>query len=360
MRSKTPIAGILLAGIIAWQCSSPADHEITWTEGRATAITISAKVYGRLSPDSIAGQFAIRLSNSTTGQNMLGNWSWVDDQLTFKPVISFSRGYTYKLFRKNNLILQFSIPEDDRAPVPEVTGIYPSADTVPENLLKVYLQFSTPMASGKSLEHITLVRNNSDTLSGTFLDLQPELWNTDGTCLTLWLDPGRIKQGLIPNETLGELLKMGDSYTLTISHGWLSRQGKKSIKDRVMTFFVGPRDDRKPDISRWRISRPRKGTKDTLRIEFPEALDFLLIKSTITVEDPLGKKVPGEIIINKDEKIMLFAPANRWTSGSYLLDADPQLEDLAGNNLARPFDRDLLKDAPPDARSKFTRRINIE
>ena len=43
--------------------------------------------------------------------------------------------------------------------------------------------------------------------AGTFLDLQPELWNAEGTVLTLWLDPGRIKRDLIPNKELGIPLK---------------------------------------------------------------------------------------------------------------------------------------------------------
>jgi len=360
MRSKILVGGILLTTIITWQCSSPSSHEITWTQGRATAISISATIYGTLSEDSIADHFAIRLSNSSNEQNILGDWALMNNQLTFKPIISFSRGYTYEILRKSKRILLFTIPPDNNASIPQVMHIYPSADSVPENLLKVYLQFSEPMAAGKSLQYVTLIRNNLDTLPDTFLDLQPELWNPDGSCLTLWLDPGRIKQGLIPNEQLGALLKSGDTYTLIISSGWLSKQGKKSVNNMVKTFYVGPRDDQKPDITKWQISHPRKGTKDTLHIDFSKALDFMLIKSAITFEDSSGHEVPGEISINKNERGLFFLPITNWTSGVYFINADPQLEDLAGNNLSRPFDRNLLKDAPPDQRSKFLRRVDIE
>lgn len=343
-----------------WACSSPSGPEITWDQERATAISFSEDIYGNLTPDSIADHFAIRLSDSPNNQNMLGDWSLVDNRLVFKPLISFSRGYTYELFRKGKSILLFTVPPYDNVTVPEVINIYPSADTLPENLLKVYLQFSEPMAAGKSLQHITFVRNNSDTLASTFLDLQPELWNPDGSCLTLWLDPGRIKQGLIPNEQLGALLKKDDTYTLTISSGWLSKYGKKSSKDFIKTFYAGPRDNKKPDINQWKISHPRKGTKDTIRIDFFEALDFMLIKSAITFEDSLGHAVPGVMSIDRNERALFFAPGTNWVSGIYFIQADAQLEDLAGNNLARPFDRDLLKDVAPDQRSKFTRKINIE
>jgi hypothetical protein len=359
MRSRIHLLKILLAGTMVWQCSSKSPYEISWTQDKATAISISGDIGGVLAPDSIAEHFAIRLSNSSNDQNMLGDWSFAHHRLVFKPVIAFSRGYSYELFRKGKSLLVFTIPPDDHAPIPEVIGIYPSADTVPENLLKVYLQFSEPMAAGKSLQHITLIRNNSDTLSETFLDLQPELWNGDGSCLTLWLDPGRIKQGLIPHERLGSLLKKGDTYILTISSGWLSQRGKKSVKDRAKTFYAGPRDDRRPDIDQWKISQPRKGTKDTLCVKLSEALDFLLLKSSITIEDPFGHQVRGDITIGRHERAWWFVPQDRWASGVYLLHADPQLEDLSGNNQARPFDRDLLKDAPPDPRAKFTRTINI-
>src|SRR5882757_2021488 len=100
MQSRILIVVILLAGIILWQCSSPSGHEISWTQERATAISISKDIYGTLSPDSVDYHFAIRLSNSSNNQNMLGNWSVVDDKLVFNPVISFSRGYTYELLRK--------------------------------------------------------------------------------------------------------------------------------------------------------------------------------------------------------------------------------------------------------------------
>ena len=55
------------------------------------------------------------------------------------------------------------------------------------------------MEEGRSTRYVVLVKEGVDTLKGTFLDLQPELWNDDATELTLWLDPGRIKLDLIPN-----------------------------------------------------------------------------------------------------------------------------------------------------------------
>ena len=47
------------------------------------------------------------------------------------------------------------------------------------------------MQEGHSLENILLIRNEKDTIRDAFLDLQPELWNKEGTVLTLWFDPGK-------------------------------------------------------------------------------------------------------------------------------------------------------------------------
>ena len=37
-------------------------------------------------------------------------------------------------------------------------------------------------------------------MKSIFLELENELWNPEHTQLTLWLDPGRIKRDLIPNQ----------------------------------------------------------------------------------------------------------------------------------------------------------------
>ena len=65
-----------------------------------------------------------------------------------------------------------------------------------------------------SLEYIKVINLNTQKEEDIFLTLETELWNADHTELTLWLDPGRIKKDLIPNQKLGIPIKNGNSYEL--------------------------------------------------------------------------------------------------------------------------------------------------
>ncbi|MCH7864908.1 MAG: hypothetical protein IIC56_06820, partial [Proteobacteria bacterium] len=105
-----------------------------------------------------------------------------------------------------------------------MTQVYPSADVLPENLLKFYLHFSAPMSRGDSYQHIRLVRQNGSVVDLPFLELDQELWDRRQTRLTLLFDPGRIKRGLKPHEEVGPALKPGRRYTLEIDAHWLNAE----------------------------------------------------------------------------------------------------------------------------------------
>ncbi|MEO0931908.1 MAG: hypothetical protein AAFY14_14880, partial [Pseudomonadota bacterium] len=77
-----------------------------------------------------------------------------------------------------------------------VDEIYPSGDVVPENLLRMYLYFSGPMAEADILPHIRLRHEDATAVDGVFLSNRFDLWSPDRTRLTLLLDPGRVKTGL--------------------------------------------------------------------------------------------------------------------------------------------------------------------
>ncbi|MEM7513074.1 MAG: hypothetical protein AAF388_19250, partial [Bacteroidota bacterium] len=47
--------------------------------------------------------------------------------------------------------------QEEKERGPEISAIYPSADTLPENLLRMYIQFSSPMKTVGNLEKIQLL-----------------------------------------------------------------------------------------------------------------------------------------------------------------------------------------------------------
>ena len=92
------------------------------------------------------------------------------------------------------------------------------------------------------------------------------------------------------------------------------------------------------------MSVVKPATKQALQVQFDEVLDYFLIGETIKILDAEGKQINGSIRINNDEKSIVFAPSVEWEEGLYRLQVASYLEDLAGNNLVRPFDRDITRE----------------
>ena len=271
---------------------------------------------------------------------MLGEHNILDSGIQFLPAIPLTPGLKYEVYWADKLIGELSVPIDDDDAT-TVLAVYPGADTLPENLLKFYIRFSKPMQQGEALDHIRLIRNNRDTLSSVFLDLQPELWNNEGTILTLWLDPGRIKRGLQPNKLLGPPLHQDEHYKLLIEHQWQDARGVLLKQDYGKDFYTGIRDSISPDPNTWIIEEPSAGSDKSLLIYFHEPLDYVLLNNTMRIVDEKANEVKGVFHVNNDERTVIFVPEGGWKRGAYHLEIEPRLEDLAGNNLNHLFDTDL-------------------
>lgn len=283
------------------------------------------------------------LVNSQSQVAILGDFSQEKESVVFTPLIPFTRGLKYEVLVSDQPVGKFEIPPADRKEAPTLLAIYPTADSLPENLLKIHLHFSNPMRETQSAKYVALVKNETDTVAGAFLDLQPELWNEDRTMLTLWLDPGRIKRDLIPNKTLGAPLKKHERYKIIVSSRWQDQQGLNLRQQYSKAFVTTPRDSDCPMPNLWEIKCPKSGTLQALSINFNEPLDFTLLTETIGIHASGKKIVTGQWRVQDLEKTAIFTPDQRWSSGTYSLQIEAHLEDLAGNNLNRPFDRDITK-----------------
>lgn len=307
----------------------------------------------------ISKRLEIRLINEKNEHPaMLGEFRTDGDEIIFEPLVPFTSGLQYQILLDDSLLAQVEIPIEEQT-APELVSVYPTLDTVPENLLKIYLQFSLPMIEGRSLDHLTLLRSNGDTMQGTFLDLQPELWNAESTVLTLWLDPGRIKRDLIPNKTLGTPLSAGEKYILHVSPEWRSKNGAKLEHGYTKTFVASPRDDTPPDVSNWILKPPLARTTEYLEVLAPETIDYFLFQDAVMIARSDGERVTGDIKISHNERVYAFLPHKPWTSGKYTLQVEGRLEDLAGNNLYRPFDRDIENVREHESQVFFTKEFEI-
>ncbi len=330
-----------------------ASFSFQFEEGKAVALIIPQKYLSAVSKDSVKELLHIRLANSD--QPVLGDYFFEDDKVIFKPIIAFTRGLKYKMYLRNAVVDEIELPPVNAATVPEVAAVYPALDTLPENLLKFYISFSKPMQEGDALNHIHLIKDGHDTLSSVFLDL--ELWNNERTLLTLWLDPGRIKRDLQPNKLLGPPLNKGFRYRLAINKDWQDAEGILLKQEFTKNFFAGPRDSLSPHLETWTIDTPEANTKEQLKISFHESLDHVLAENTISVADTNGNEIKGKLRANDNGTIVYFIPDTEWKQGSYLLQIESRLEDLAGNNLDRLFDTDLSQKQQP---SKKTHKRKFE
>ncbi len=277
-----------------------------------------------------------RLDNLETA--ILGDFTTSDNTTCFKPIVSFSPGKEYAIYQEDQLISRFTINSYE-SESPRLLAIYPTTDNVPENLLKIYLVFSRPMEEvGNILDHITVRNVNTDKEVDVFLGLQTELWNREHTQLTLWLDPGRIKTGLIPNKEKGLPILKGNTYEITIDEKWKDANGITLDKNYKKTLVVGGRDTKKPDINSWNVVQPEISTINPLVIELNETLDAILLQESFNILDDKETLIKGHFTIDYNENKVIFTPSKNWESGNYIIEIESKLEDLAGNNLNHLFD----------------------
>lgn len=227
-------------------------------------------------------------------------------------------------------------------PTTVVQQIYPTADVLPENLLKFYLYFSAPMSGGQIYEHIHLFGPDGKAVQLPFLEIDEELWNKDMTRLTLFIDPGRIKRGVKPLEDIGPALEAGKSYTLQIDHQWLDGQGAPLKADFKKTFKVSAPNREPMDIKDWKLTAPKASSSDSLKVQFPRPIDQALAQRMIWITDAQGNHWEGQIKLSAQETRWEFTPDKPWTKGKYQLTVQTTIEDLSGNNIEKPFEVDLF------------------
>ncbi|RMF39927.1 MAG: hypothetical protein D6753_12675 [Planctomycetota bacterium] len=227
--------------------------------------------------------------------------------------------------------------EQKTAPTARVTAVYPSADILPENLLKFYIHFSQPMSRGRAYDWIELYEGDRK-VEMPFLELGEELWDPQQQRFTLFLHPGRLKRGVRPNEELGPPLTAGRQYTLRINSSWQDANGLPLQSGYEKHFTVGPPDRQQLNPEDWKIETPRAGTRQPVAIVFNEPLDHAMLERVLVVKHQTGNTIDGEIQVLDGETRWEFAPAVPWKTGTYFVEVAANLEDLCGNSIARPFE----------------------
>jgi hypothetical protein len=303
------------------------------------------RVAGWTAEGDLASIFAVYAGTGDV-QPMLGKYSIEDGSLVFRPQFPLSAGVRYlaTFHPPGATPIETAIdgPKKETIPSTRIEHVFPTADILPSNNLKLYVFFSAPMSRGDAWRHIHLLDEHGKAVSMPFLELNQELWDPDFRRFTLLFDPGRIKRGLVPNHESGPPIEPGRKYTLVIDDDWLDARGVPLVEGYRKSFTGAEADRTPPDTARWRLTPPLAGTRDALIVDFDEPMDYALLQRLITVVGGT-RNLSGKIEVTREETEWRFIPDQTWPGGNYELVVDTTLEDLAGNHIGRPFDVDTFE-----------------
>jgi hypothetical protein len=277
-------------------------------------------------------------------QPMLGDYRRSGSTIRFTPRFTPSPGVELRLvYRAPGGLIERSlrIPGAVAAAAPAVVAISPASDVLPENLLKLYVEFSEPMARGQAYQQLRIVDDAGQVVADPFVEIDQELWDPAGKRLTILFDPGRIKRGVKPNEDVGAPLKVGRSYRLIVAKGWRSAAGAALPADAIKKFSVGPSERRPILLSEWKIAAPTAGSREPLTVRFPRPLDDAILAHALHVQQK-GEGIVGTVRVTDQARSWTFTPKSAWRDGAYELLVETSLEDLAGNRIGRAFDVDTV------------------
>jgi hypothetical protein len=335
--------------------SSPAIKLISPQSGRAY---VEVTGLPRSTLDAVAKAFLtteqwsalLRVAVDDNAPGMLGDYGVAGGALRFTPAFPLDPGRQYRVrFDPARLpdtagsgppiAATVGQPARDATPSTVVTRVYPTADVVPENLLRMYIGFSEPMGRRSGIEHLKLLDESGKEIPGAFLPLDYEFWSPDHTRFTAFLDPGRVKGGILPNQQMGRALRAGRSVTLVISHDWRDQYGRPLKEDFRRVLRVGPPEEQPLDTASWRIQPAAAAGRAGLVVTFPRPLDHALLMRALGVRRD-DASVEGDVIVDQAETRWTFTPRQPWRAGTYQLLALDTLEDVAGNQIGRAFEVD--------------------
>ena len=250
------------------------------------------------------------------------------------------------------MLAKVARPAEHTTPTTVVTRVYPTGEVVPENLLRMYVEFSAPMGRPSGIPFMTLLDEQGRTIEGAFLPLDYEFWSPDHKRFTAFFDPGRVKAGILPNQQMGRALNPGRSVTLVISRDWRDEHGLPLKEEFRRTLRVGPAIATPLDTAAWRVDAPTAGGRTGVAVTFPAPLDHGLLMRALGVSRD-GEPVEGEILVDNAETRWTFTPRDPWRAGGYQLIALDIVEDVAGNQIGRAFEVDNFDevDKSPNAKT---------
>jgi hypothetical protein len=304
-------------------------------------LKVSVAAAGKAAADPVAGSYAV-----------------AGGAVRFTPVLPFEPGREYvvvfdpaaapasPLRNVRAVSSTVSTPAPPRAASVRVAEVYPGGSTVPENLLRMYVEFSGPMGTRNGQDYIRILDGAGKDIEGALLPLDTDLWNGDRTRFTILFDPGRVKRGILPNRGMGRPLEQGSTMTIVVSRGWPDANGQPLAAEFRKDYRVGPANEKALSTATWRVAPPVAASREPLTVSFPAPLDRALLQRAFSVVRA-DETIAGEARVENGETAWSFVPRDAWRSGIYVLSVLPALEDPSGNQIGQAFE---TLDAADDSR----------
>jgi hypothetical protein len=212
--------------------------------------------------------------------------------------------------------------------LPRPVAIWPAASSLPANVLRFYVEFSSPAEADFERENLSVRTASGEQVQDAFLILNEELWSADGRRLTIFMEPGRIKRGMGATTEHEPALVAGGSYRLEVSTA-----GGVLVKE----FEVLPAVTKPIAEGEWALSVPAAGSRQPLSIAFGRVMDNAILDDEFDIRDPDGERVKGvrQLLDGRTFRLM---PDSSWKLGPHKLLASLFLEDVCGNRVGEALD----------------------
>jgi hypothetical protein len=330
--SPTRLYIVLVLGYPALAACAPGNPALRFESDPASEHFGTVLATGGSSED-----FSVRVADADPdAPSVAGTYTRENGGVRFRPRFPFAAGLSYRARFEDAEIL-FTMPEPDPDELPRVVAIYPTTEDVPENLLRIYVEFSRPMREKEVHRYVRLEDAEGLEVADAFVEVETGLWDREGRRLTLFFHPGRIKRGVGPNVALGPPLREGNTYRLVVDREMTDARGYPLEAAFEHELRAGPADRLSPNPSRWTVSPPSDPAAP-IQVAFDEILDRALLARFVRVETSAGEAVQGEARPDEDGRGVTFQPEEPWARGGYRVLVHPEIEDLAGNSPARLFD----------------------
>ena len=127
-----------------------------------------------------------------------------------------------------------------------------------------YIEFSAPMSRVGGLDYITLRDQQGKMVAATLLPLEADFWISERTRYTAFLDRGRVKRGILPNEQMGRAIHAGRRYPIVVDSTWRDANGLPLVATYRRSVHVVAPDEQIVNMNAWRLDAPARDAKSAL------------------------------------------------------------------------------------------------